>query len=348
MGQGAEGRNLTHQEKRTKDADDTHVNQPSDPRTRGDDSGEEPTKELESLRRKLRARRQRRSTSESPPSSGAIPSIVYQRSLPRTGPPTSTYRPPSGCPLTLAEAVSGWELAAPSGPPYYRADRALASLHPKLAAYCRDEFRAFLTGSRSDSDRLPLVRTLLDLCNGTMPSPRNLLVLDVETTGLSSSPVFLIGMLIAEGEGFVIRQFLARTYAEERSIISAYAQAASGKSLFVTFNGKSFDIPYLRARAAAVGTSVPEPVAHLDLLHTARKVYSEALPDCRLQTLERYVCRRHRVGDILGEHIPDAYHHFVRTGNAVEVARIVKHNAQDLVTLLELLVRMLCANELTG
>ena len=47
------------------------------------------------------------------------------------------------------------------------------------------------------------------------------------------------------------------------------------------------------------------------------------------------------MGDIPGEHIPDAYHYFVRTGNAVEVARIVKHNAQDLVTLLELLVRML-------
>jgi uncharacterized protein YprB with RNaseH-like and TPR domain len=49
------------------------------------------------------------------------------------------------------------------------------------------------------------------------------------------------------------------------------------------------------------------------------------------------------VKDIPGEHIPDAYHHFVRTGNAVQVARIIKHNAQDLVTLLELLLRMLGA-----
>jgi len=319
------------------------MNQPSYPEAREDSSGEEPPKGLNSVRRKLRTLRQRRSAAESPPPSGTGPGprIVYQRSLPRTGPPASTYRPPGGRPLALAEVVSGRELGAPSGPPYYRADRALATVHPKLAAYCSGKFEARLAGGPSDGRRPPLVQTLYDLCHGTMPSPGDLLVLDLETTGLSSSPLFLIGTLVREAEGFVIRQFLARTYAEERSIISAYAQAASGRGLFVTFNGKSFDIPYLRARAAAVGVSVPEPRAHLDLLHPARKVYSQVLPDCRLQTLERYVCKRRRTGDIPGEHIPDAYHYFVRTGNAVEVARIVKHNAQDLVTLLELLVRML-------
>ncbi len=306
--------------------------------------GEERLRGLESLRRKLRTRRQRRSAPQPRPPSGADPkgtgpSILYQRDVPRTQVRPSAFRPPAGSPVPLVRAVSGEELRAPFGPPYYRVDQMLATLHPELAVHCRDEF---LVQSR-DTGSTTLVQELHDLCNGTMPSPRDIVFLDLETTGLSSSPLFLIGTLVREGEGFVIRQFLARTYAEERSIISAYAQGASGKSLFVTFNGKSFDIPYLRARAAAVGVSAPEPRAHLDLLHLARKVYLQVLPDCRLQTLERYVCRRHRVKDIPGEHIPDAYHHFVRTGNAVQVARIIKHNAQDLVTLLELLVRMLGA-----
>jgi len=111
--------------------------------------------------------------------------------------------------------------------------------------------------------------------------------------------------------------------------------------VLVSFNGKSFDLPYLRARAAATGVPLPDPPAHLDMLHTARRVYGSVLPDCRLQTLERYICRRRRAGDIPGEHIPEAYHHFVRTGNAEHLRLILKHNVWDLVTLLELLVIML-------
>lgn len=307
--------------------------------------GEERLRGLESLRRKLRTRRQRRSAPQPLPPSGADPkgigpSILYQRDVPRTQVRPSAYRPPAGSPVPLVRAVSGEELRAPLGPPYYRVDQVLATLHPELAVQCRDEF---LVRSR-DTGSTTLVQELHDLCNGTTPSPRDIVFLDLETTGLSSSPLFLIGVLVAEREGFVIRQFLARTYAEERSVISAFAEGAGRKRLLVSFNGKSFDLPYLRARAAATGVTPPEFQAHLDLLHAARRVYSQVLPNCRLQTLERYVCRRHRVEDIPGEHIPDAYHHFVRTGNAVQVARIIKHNAQDLVTLLELLVRMLGAD----
>ena len=53
------------------------------------------------------------------------------------------------------------------------------------------------------------------------------------------------------------------------------------------------------------------------------------------------MCHRRRVEDIPGHHIPDAYHYFVRTGHAGDIARIMKHNAWDLVTLLDLMVRML-------
>lgn len=318
-----------------------------DPKDGEGGGGEERLRGLESLRRKLRTRRQRRSAPRPRPPSGAGPegtgpSILYQRDVPRTQVRPSAFRPPAGSPVPLVRAVSGEELRAPFGPPYYRVDQVLATLHPELAVHCRDEF---LVQSR-DTGSTTLVQELHDLCNGTTPSPRDIVFLDLETTGLVSSPLFLIGVLVAEREGFVIRQFLARTYAEERSIISAFAEEAGGKRLLVSFNGKSFDLPYLRARAAATGVTPPEFQAHLDLLHAARRVYSQVLPNCRLQTLERYICRRHRVKDIPGEHIPDAYHHFVRTGNAVEVARIIKHNAQDLVTLLELLVRMLGADGL--
>jgi uncharacterized protein YprB with RNaseH-like and TPR domain len=108
----------------------------------------------------------------------------------------------------------------------------------------------------------------------------------------------------------------------------------------VTFNGKTFDVPYLRARGAATGVALPDFAWHLDLLHLARRRYRGRLPDCRLQTLEQHVCRRLRGSDVPGSEIPQVYHDFVRTGDARRIAGVLRHNLHDLVTLAELVVRL--------
>ena len=108
----------------------------------------------------------------------------------------------------------------------------------------------------------------------------------------------------------------------------------------MSFNGKSFDVPYLRARAAACGIPYTVALAHFDLLHTARRLWRGTLPNCRLQTLERHLCARTRSNDIPGADIPDAYHDYVRTGNAAQMVQIIEHNRLDLVTLAELMTRL--------
>ena len=93
------------------------------------------------------------------------------------------------------------------------------------------------------------------------------------------------------------------------------------------------------AYAAATGLPFAWDPAHLDLLHACRRVWKEVLPDCRLQTLERHVCRRARADDIPGQMIPDAYHEYVRTDNAWQIVEVLRHNLLDLVTLADLLTR---------
>jgi uncharacterized protein YprB with RNaseH-like and TPR domain len=56
--------------------------------------------------------------------------------------------------------------------------------------------------------------------------------------------------------------------------------------------------------------------------------------------LEALICGRLRDSDIPGDQIPDAYHEFVRTGNAAEMAEVIHHNLLDLVTMADLLVRL--------
>jgi uncharacterized protein YprB with RNaseH-like and TPR domain len=50
------------------------------------------------------------------------------------------------------------------------------------------------------------------------------------------------------------------------------------------------------------------------------------------------------VGDIPGWQIGEAYHSFVRTGDARAIARIVHHNLLDLLTMGELLCHLLCGS----
>ena len=172
-----------------------------------------------------------------------------------------------------------------------------------------------------------------------------MLFLDLETTGLTNSPLFLIGIMVWSGQGLEVRQYLARDYAEEAPAVALFAEACAGKRLLVTFNGKSFDLPYVRARALVSGVPFEASPVHFDLLHECRRIWKRALPDCRLQTLEQHVCGRARPADIPGHAIPDAYHDFVRTGNARQLVTILRHNLLDLVTRAELMTRFPAAAE---
>jgi uncharacterized protein YprB with RNaseH-like and TPR domain len=60
-------------------------------------------------------------------------------------------------------------------------------------------------------------------------------------------------------------------------------------------------------------------------------------PNNRLQTLERFVLGRKRTGDIPGSEIPGAYHDFVRSGDARQMAAVIHHNRLDLLSMMELI-----------
>ncbi len=179
-----------------------------------------------------------------------------------------------------------------------------------------------------------------ELCPADGPAPEDVFFLDLETTGLTSTPLFLIGTMGLEGGEFVVRQYLARDYSEEAAAIFLAAQRLAGKSLLVTFNGKSFDMPYMRMRAAATGVAVGTDPPHLDLLHVSRRIWRAVLPNCKLQTIESHICRRARHGDIPGAEIPDAYHAFVRTGDAALIVEILRHNMLDLVTMADIMAHL--------
>lgn len=260
--------------------------------------------------------------------------ILYRRDLPRSEPVRPRRRFENGRTVRLEEEVSGVESPVPQRGRAFVIERSLdvacETWGPLCAAFA-EQFR------RGDS---ALRRHVAAACGGVPVEPQDAIFMDLESTGLAGTPLFLIGTMTWEGAGLVVRQFFARDYSEEAAVISHFLQAARGKKLLISFNGKAFDVPYIRVRAAATGLPFRLDADHLDLLHVCRRTWRDVLPDCRLQTLESHVCGRVRHSDIPGSEIPEAYHQYVRTGNAVEMVEVLEHNRQDLLTLADLMVRL--------
>ncbi|HMF75570.1 MAG TPA: ribonuclease H-like domain-containing protein [Bryobacteraceae bacterium] len=167
--------------------------------------------------------------------------------------------------------------------------------------------------------------------------PERWAFLDTETTGLaggSGTYAFLTGVGRIVPEGFRVRQFFLREYAEERSALAALAAHLSEFDVLITYNGKTYDQPLLETRYRMSRHKAPfARLNHLDLLHGARRLWKLRLESCRLIQLEQQILGFEREGDLPGELIPYVYFEYLRSQEARALIPIFHHNAMDILTL---------------
>ncbi len=174
-------------------------------------------------------------------------------------------------------------------------------------------------------------------------SPDEIAFLDIETCGLvSTQPLFLIGVMRAPEAGeMLLKQFLARSYEEEVAVLTAVKCELESARVVVTYNGLRFDMPYIRDRMAYYGAGCPQDHFHFDLLWISRRLFGEALPNCKLVTVASHVLGYERYDDIPGYMIPEVYHEFVMNPRPALIRPILEHNAMDIHTLVLLLAGIL-------
>jgi hypothetical protein len=184
------------------------------------------------------------------------------------------------------------------------------------------------------SDWLAELPEAHDLC------ARDWVFMDTETTGLAGGTgtlVFLLGLARLEDGQLVTRQYLCTRIAGEREMLLRGLDWCDGAGL-VSYNGKSFDRPLLdtrcRMQRLAGGWRSFE---HLDLLHTVRRAFARQWPDCRLQSAEQRLLGLRREQDLPGAEAPAAWLDYLRSGDALRLIGVVRHNRQDLLSLIELL-----------
>lgn len=167
--------------------------------------------------------------------------------------------------------------------------------------------------------------------------------IDIETTGLySTQPLFLVGIMgFRDDRAVFLRQFLARSYEEEAAVLAAVRDELDRFPVIATYNGRRFDLPYIRDRMTFHGIECGSCRLHVDLLRVVRRLYRGLLPDCRLVTVAAHLLGYERHGDIPSSLIPEVYHEFVRSRNPALIRPILEHNAMDLHALVLILENML-------
>ena len=79
---------------------------------------------------------------------------------------------------------------------------------------------------------------------------------------------------------------------------------------------------------------------HLDLMYFAKNLWSDELPNCQLQTIERELFGIEREGDVPGQYIPGYYDTYLEKNNIGPVVPIIEHNCQDIISLASFLDKM--------
>jgi uncharacterized protein YprB with RNaseH-like and TPR domain len=210
--------------------------------------------------------------------------------------------------------------------------------HPKFRGSTHDVLKCLHCGSSTEIMDLIGCRHAKShpsvLGTAGLHEPEDYVFLDIETLGLFSRPVILFGVGTIEKCNLIVHQYLLRDIAEEQSALMATLSHLSGdRPALVTFNGKSFDVPYVSDRLAYYGMGSLARIPHFDVLHFSRRRWKDQLPSLRLTVLEKEILDISRDDDIPGQMVPEFYENYLRTGNCGPLIPIVEHNKQDVVSL---------------
>ena len=171
-------------------------------------------------------------------------------------------------------------------------------------------------------------------------------VFDIETTGLSpkNSALILSGFVIPQEDGsFLCRQIFADSLSDEASVIEQTLDIINGLDYIITYNGISFDVPFLEKRMANADIhKIPMPY-NLDMYKIIRN-YSDIgqfTPNLRQKTVENYMgLWQKRTDEIDGGLSIELYASYLLDRDKECERKILLHNADDVKQLYRLLTAM--------
>ena len=167
-------------------------------------------------------------------------------------------------------------------------------------------------------------------------------VFDIETTGLSpaNSKVVLTGVLTVDQNGCgLVQQFFADQNDDEEAVIRATIDALKSVDYVITYNGRHFDMPFMKKRAEKYGLVFPD-LYNLDLylLISGYAPFKEVLPGLKQKNIESYMgIAISREDEISGKESVELYNRYMETKRFDLEEKILLHNHDDIIQLYKIL-----------
>ena len=183
----------------------------------------------------------------------------------------------------------------------------------------------------------PFVSRTLDFYFGGMKSA----VFDIETTGLNPAycSLMLSGILLTEGDKGTIIQYFAESPEEEKRILEETIRTLSEMDYVLTYNGRHFDLPFIKKRAKKYGLDASSLPYTLDLylVLNGYSPFKSFLPDLKQKTIEVFMgLASSRDDKISGKENIDLYNTYLETGSEQIEKKILLHNHDDIIQLYKL------------
>lgn len=169
------------------------------------------------------------------------------------------------------------------------------------------------------------------------------LFLDIETTGLSRTrhQIYLIGMAsLVDSNKIYVNQLFADSLADETSVLTHFSEVLSTSAVrrIITYNGNSFDLPFLLERAKFHSVSLDFDA--FELFDIYKEVVSRKnmlqLQDYRQKTVEQFlgICREDRY---TGGELIKVYENYVNHPDEEAANVLMLHNYEDVLGMIDLL-----------
>ncbi|MBN1800291.1 MAG: ribonuclease H-like domain-containing protein [Candidatus Lokiarchaeota archaeon] len=185
----------------------------------------------------------------------------------------------------------------------------------------------------------------------------DLLFIDIETLGIFDSPLIIVGVGYFRDLQYEIRLFFARTLEEEISICEHLRNEVFPRyKCFVSYNGKSFDIPFIANRFLYFFDENPmiHPqdmpykesntlYHHIDLYHNCRRKYKGLFDSFSLTNMEENLLGFYRTNELPSNLVGACYKKYLENPERYIglVKECIEHNYYDVYSLPLILEKLL-------
>lgn len=183
------------------------------------------------------------------------------------------------------------------------------------------------------------------------------LFLDIETLGLYDSPMIIVGLGYYNNNKFEIHIHFARDLEEEIAICEHLRnEIFPNFKCFVTYNGKTFDIPYVANRFLYYFDENPmisendEPYEinntkyhHIDLYHNCRRRFKGKFNNYTLTNMEKNLLNWKRENELPSSLVGICYKRYQKNPSRYIglIKEIIEHNYYDIYSMPLILKKLL-------